>query len=81
MIGAGSFEPSYSTFLKIKTGPGFVVTLHEDTCEQEVQILRTKADVLDVLFARARVYCGNKIRPVYLNHDYNITFLLSLRKC
>ena len=32
--------------------------------------------LLDVMFARARVHCGNKPRQASLNRDYNMTFLI-----
>ena len=56
---------------------GFVVTMHSGLCEQYVQSLSLTASGFDLLFAQARVHCGNKPRQFGLNHDYDMTFLIS----
>ena len=53
---------------------GFVITMHKDGCKkQEVKF--------DILFAQARVHWDNKHWQISLNHNYNITFIISLYKC
>ena len=41
----------------------------------------SQPDGFDVLLAQARVHCDNKPRQIGLNHDYNMTFLISPREC
>ena len=48
---------------------GFVVTMHEETCQQKV------------LFARAWVHCSNKTRQIDFNQNYNMTFLILPCEC
>ena len=50
---------------------GFIVTMPEGGAKQEIKI--------DVLLAQARMYCENQPRQSGLNHDYNMTFLISPR--
>ena len=35
----------------------------------------------DILFAQSPVHCDNKSRQIGLNHDYNMTFLISPQEC
>ena len=59
----------------------FVVTIHECTCKKEVPILRSQAEGLYALFARAQVHCDNKARHTRFIPVYNTTFLMSHREC
>ena len=53
---------------------GFVATMHEGACEQEVQSRGRWSDGLDALFTQARVHCHCKTRQFALNHGYDMTF-------
>ena len=48
-----------------------VVSMHADTRERGVRILRHEAEVLDVLFVPARVYCDNNSPHPQVGLNYN----------
>ena len=60
---------------------GFVVTMHEGACETGSQIPTAQPEGFDVLFAQAQVHCDNKPWQIGLNHNYNMTFLISPHGC
>ena len=52
----------------LKTGSG------NNFCHDALGRMRNRMSKFDVLFAQARVHCGNKSRQIGLNHDYYLTF-------